>query len=101
MERGNDQTAHGGELASQTAIEGLARPIKKGLSRTLGYFDSDELRQVRGRAVLPHGVVLVEPHRLAELDTAGSELRLVNPDLAGAEVHGPLDFGLGRGHLPL
>src|SRR5687767_912581 len=69
------------------------------VSFTLGYFDSDKLWKVRRRTVFGHMLVLVESQCFPKLDTPRSKLRLVNTNLASAEVHCPLNFGFSMRHI--
>ena len=69
------------------------------VSFPLGYFDSDKLWKVRRRTVLGHMLVLVESQCFPKLDTPGSKLRLVNTNLASAEVHRPLNFRFSVSHI--
>src|SRR5688572_4849998 len=68
-------------------------------SFTLGYFDSDKLWKVRRRTVFSHMLVLVESQCFPKLDTPGAKFRLVNTNLASAEVHCPLNFGFSISHI--
>src|SRR5262245_39536947 len=69
------------------------------VSFPLGYFDSDKFWKVRGRTVFGHMLVLVESQCFPKFDTPGSKCRLVNTNLAGAEVHCPLNFGFGMSQI--
>src|SRR5262245_13164124 len=44
-------------------------------------------------------LVLIEPQCFSKFDTPGSKFRLVNTNLASAEIHRPLNFGLGISHI--
>lgn len=69
------------------------------VSFTLGDFDSDKLWKVRRRTVFGHMIILVESQCFPKFDTSGSKFRLVNTNLASAEVHCPLNFGFSMSHI--
>src|SRR5262245_45502572 len=95
-----DRTGH--LLVLRGCIALLAGPQflwSHSVSFTLGYFDSDKLWKVRRRTVFGHMLVLVESQCFPKLDTPGSKFRLVNTNLAGAEIHRPLNLGFSISHI--
>lgn len=64
-------------------------------------FGRIKLRKVIRRTVFGHTLVLVEPQCFPKLDASGSKVRLVNTNLAGAEVHCPLNFRFSISHILL